>query len=636
MLTKLELWRNLSGVLPKRLTFPAVSRAYDRALSFFLESKKRLVEIYRENEKGENSDIRVVLVGRPYTVLTPLMNKGIPGIFGSLGIRVYFQDMLPPHGSPETGDIEAKIAPLLDAVHWKFASRILEAAQYTADTDGLYPVFITSFKCAPDSFIIEYFKRILDAKGKPYLILQLDEHDSNVGYETRIEAGVRSFRNHAAERAERAVKRAAKRRRREHLPVNPVMEKDISGKTLLLPNWDTVTAPLLAANLRREGIDARVLEETDEVIRRSMRMNTGQCIPLNAVVLEFVEYIRKYGLDPGQTVLWMIRSGWSCNIGMYPYYIKSLLEGYGRGMEKAGVYCGDITFMDFSAMVSIHAYFAYLFGGLLRKLGCRIRPYEVNKGETDRAIRKAAGIFTASFQGDQPYLAAVEQAQALFDRIDYVDTSRESRPKVAIFGDLYMRDNDVINQDLVRFIEEAGGEVITTPYNEYLKIISNVAFIKLARKWKYMDLVKFKSIRAAVELLEKRYFTHFEKYVDRPVVSDGSHVEEILARFNIRIEQEGESLENILKLFHILKEHPDISLFVQTNPAFCCPALVTEAMARDIERETGVPIVTLTYDGTGTPVNDRLIPYLKYPRKVKPSFAEVLREVPLYDQKVFS
>jgi len=178
--------------------------------------------------------------------------------------------------------------------------------------------------------------------------------------------------------------------------------------------------------------------------------------------------------------------------------------------------------------------------------------------------------------------------------------------------------------------------VITTPYNEYLKIVSNVAFIKLARKWKYMDLVKFKSIRAAVELLEKKYFTHFEKYVDRPVVSDGSHVEEILARFNIRIEQEGESLENILKLFHILKEHPDVSLFVQTNPAFCCPALVTEAMARDIERETGVPIVTLTYDGTGTPVNDRLIPYLKYPRKVKPSFAEVLREVPLYDQKVFS
>jgi hypothetical protein len=35
----------------------------------------------------------------------------------------------------------------------------------------------------------------MDAHRKPYLILQLDEHGSNVGYETRIEAAVRSFRN---------------------------------------------------------------------------------------------------------------------------------------------------------------------------------------------------------------------------------------------------------------------------------------------------------------------------------------------------------------------------------------------------------------------------------------------------------
>jgi hypothetical protein len=46
------------------------------------------------------------------------------------------------------------------------------------------------------------------------------------------------------------------------------------------------------------------------------------------------------------------------------------------------------------------------------------------------------------------------------------------------------------------------------------------------------------------------------------------------------------------------------------------PALITEAQGRDIERITGVPIVTLTYDGTGTPINDRIIPYLRYPRKV--------------------
>ncbi|MCK7481238.1 MAG: hypothetical protein M0C28_31620 [Candidatus Moduliflexus flocculans] len=41
---------------------------------------------------------------------------------------------------------------------------------------GLYPVLVTSFRCSPDSFVVEYFKRLMDSKGKPYLILQLDEH----------------------------------------------------------------------------------------------------------------------------------------------------------------------------------------------------------------------------------------------------------------------------------------------------------------------------------------------------------------------------------------------------------------------------------------------------------------------------
>lgn len=37
-------------------------------------------------------------------------------------------------------------------------------------------------------------------------------------------------------------------------------------------------------------------------------------------------------------------------------------------------------------------------------------------------------------------------------------------------------------------------------------------------------------------------------------------------------------------------------------------------MAREIERVTGVPIVTLTYDGTGAAKNDAIVPYLAFAR----------------------
>ena len=76
-------------------------------------------------------------------------------------------------------------------------------------------------------------------------------------------------------------------------------------------------------------------------------------------------------------------------------------------------------------------------------------------------------------------------------------------------------------------------------------------------------------------------------------------------------------MENILKIFHLIDQHPDLSLFVQTNPSYCCPSLVTEAMADKIEKITGIPIVTIEYDGTSGTKNEDVIPYLKYPRQGK-------------------
>ena len=134
-----------------------------------------------------------MLLGRPYIVLSKALNKGIPEIFNSLGIKSFYQDMI----SSDEIDTE-DITILLKKIPWYFATKILEISKIIANTRNLYPVLITAFKCAPDSFIIEYFKKIFNGCKKPYLILQIDEHDSNMGYETRIEAAVRSFKNHAS------------------------------------------------------------------------------------------------------------------------------------------------------------------------------------------------------------------------------------------------------------------------------------------------------------------------------------------------------------------------------------------------------------------------------------------------------
>ncbi|MDY7029249.1 MAG: acyl-CoA dehydratase activase, partial [Spirochaetota bacterium] len=279
-----------------------VLQAYRKARRFFHTRSTRLHGHFIAPGEGE---IQVALLGRPYTVLSPAMNKRIPDIFASLGVRTYFQDILPELTSEgRTAEI---VKPLLEVLHWKYAARIIEAAAFIAQTPNLYPVYVSSFKCSPDSFTIDYFEELMEAFDKPYLILQLDEHDSSVGYETRIEAGVRAFRNHA--RTASAAPETGTRQAPSGIDTtfNPRIDKKIEGKTLLFPNWDPLTNPLLAANLRKEGIDARVLEESPELIHQSMQINNGQCLPVSIIAQEAIEYVRRHDLRPADIVLWIAR-----------------------------------------------------------------------------------------------------------------------------------------------------------------------------------------------------------------------------------------------------------------------------------------------------------------------------------------
>jgi predicted CoA-substrate-specific enzyme activase len=598
---KKELFKSFQPILGSSITNEELSDAFEDALYFYNRKKETLKQIF-DQDFSKFQDISVVLVGRPYLVLSPHMNKGIPDIFGGMGIRVCFQDML-LYNHQDYSDIDY----LLKVFPWYYAANILEAAKVSAVKKNLYPVLVTAFKCAPDSFLIDYFKKIMDAHQKPYLILQIDDHDSNVGYETRIEAGIRSFRNHAAIDNQKV---------KTMLPLITSPEKSIwARKILIFPNWDQLVAPMLVANLKKEGLDARLLEPDDEITRKSMVHNTGQCLPINIITQEFIEFVRKNNLDPADTMLWMVETKLTCNIRLYPYYIKDLLDKYGEGMEKALIYSGDVSHLDISLKACLNAYLIYMIGGLIRRLGCKIRPYETTKGETDKTIAESIKIMTKAFLGRASAENSLVQALSLFEKIKY---NPVQRPRVAIFGDLYVRDNDVLNQDLIHVIEDSGGEIITTPYHEYVKLTVQNGLRRMAVRGENLEALGLKAMLAGIQLMDKTYYKHFRKFLGDPPSIRTSKYEKKLELFNIKNLHSGESYDNILKIFFLIDNYPDISLFLQTNPAFCCPSLITEAMKNQIYRITGIPVVTITYDGTSDFKNDIIVPYLKLATKREP------------------
>ena len=51
-----------------------------------------------------------------------------------------------------------------------------------------------------------------------------------------------------------------------------------------------------------------------------------------------------------------------------------------------------------------------------------------------------------------------------------------------------------------------------------------------------------------------------------------------------------------------------------TGPSYCCPSLVNETFAKTVEQSSGIPVVSIEYDGIGGSKNDRIVPFLKFPR----------------------
>ena len=595
--SRIELFSILKSIL--NTGYWEIYNAYEAALSFYYEGRDNLLNVY-QREKPDAGKISVALLGRPYAIMQNSMNKGIPDIFSALNIKTFYQDMLPVDQEDLT-----EIEPLLKRMHWNYAAQILKAALYIARTPGLYPVYVTSFKCSPDSFSLEYFKRIMDKYSKPYLILELDEHDSNVGYETRIEAAVRSFDNHHKNKNLRLVSS-------RELPLNSETTSKIKDKTLLFPCFDPINSKLLEAVFIKEGIDARMVPLTEKIIRRGLRTNTGQCLPVNLMAQSYMDYIDENLLDPAQTVGWCFDSHVACNIRLYPQFMKGIMETAGKGMEKVDMYVGSISLSDISMQASIEAYFAHMFGGMLRKIGCKIRPYEKEKGMTDKLIAQSVNILYNTLLGGRSKDDDLTKVINLFKKIETVPGHR---PKVAIFGDMYARDNDVFNQNLIQCIEEYGGEVITTPFNEFAKLIANPYMRRWFLEGEFMDVLVTKTMITLVNQLEKSYYKIFNELLNEPSLTTTIDYKTIYDKYDVTVQHFGESTDNLLKISALMEHYPDISLFVQTNPAFCCAGLVTEAMASRIEEYTGVPIVTLNYDGTGKNINSKISPYIKYPRR---------------------
>jgi predicted CoA-substrate-specific enzyme activase len=161
----------------------------------------------------KSGEAGIILVGRPYNVIDKEANLDVPG-----KLRDYYgMNVIPIFFLPLEG---IGIRDINDNMFWNFGRKILQTARLAAQKHNLHLIYITNFKCGPDSYVKHY---TAGAAVRPYLTLQFDGHSNDAGVMTRCEAyldskGVLRWWNKKDEGSKAAPSTSRECRMKEHEP----------------------------------------------------------------------------------------------------------------------------------------------------------------------------------------------------------------------------------------------------------------------------------------------------------------------------------------------------------------------------------------------------------------------------------
>jgi predicted CoA-substrate-specific enzyme activase len=162
------------GVSARRIN-EADEVASEAQRAFYATVRQRGQEILTSLD---GSQFAAVIVGRPYNTSDLSVCQDLPLKLRKLGILPIPMDFLPVD--------QVDITDQHPNMFWRSGQDILATAKIVSSNPHLQAVYVTSFNCGPDSFLLSFFRRLMGSK--PFLELEMDEHSADAGIITRCEA----------------------------------------------------------------------------------------------------------------------------------------------------------------------------------------------------------------------------------------------------------------------------------------------------------------------------------------------------------------------------------------------------------------------------------------------------------------
>jgi predicted CoA-substrate-specific enzyme activase len=537
-----------------------------------------------------------VLASRPYNGCDEGLNLQLSKKFDELGVRVIPMDMLALDKAP-LSDLS-----LHERVYWSYGQKILRVAEIVKRDPRLFAIYLSNFSCGPDSFLLTFFKDIMEQK--PCLLLELDEHSADAGVITRLEAFLDSLKHYHP-----LVK--------EKKPVTqkPTVTAGVSRERTLYIPYMGDCAYGVAASFRAYGQPAEVMPLADEAALLQGRQFTSgkECLPCTITSGDMLKVIRAKGFDPAKAAFFMPAASGPCRFGMYSCLHRLILKyagaedvpviapnqdsGFYREFTK-GVGASEGQFMK-DAWISVVGI------DLLRKVILRIRPFAADYRQAQKVYDRSISQWIQAVENRFSFSVMRRLMESIakdFASIRLGDVAQ--KPRIGIIGEIYVRSHPFANSNLIARLEALGAVCDLASLAEWIYYTNFTRSLSARRKSEYRDWFTNVFQDYFQRKIEKALAAPLEKMLQTSgldnqaySLSEGpmAHVIE-LAKPYLHHSFEGEAILSIGKTIEY--HHQSFGGVVNAMPFTCMPSTIVNTQTRRISADCdNMPILNLSFDG---------------------------------------
>lgn len=224
---------------------------------------------------------------------------------------------------------------------------------------------------------------------------------------------------------------------------------------------------ILKPILQREGYKIEIMEnEGPEVIQLALKyLHNDMCYPSMLTTGQMLATMKSGKYDPDKVAMIITQSGGGCRDSNYINLMRKAFEKAGYPnvpFISANIWGLELNSGALLSPISLlMALAGLIYGDMIMITSNQVRPYEVNKGETDAMVDKWTTRLGETFKKGRGYsIGAIKKnLKAIADDFASIEIKKTPKVKVAVIGELYLKYSAPGNNHLEEFLAEQDCEV---------------------------------------------------------------------------------------------------------------------------------------------------------------------------------